>query len=562
MVRTDQDFPLKKGAEMGPHKLKVQSRYFLLVIIFAASVLRLYNLGMQSFWVDEINAYYAAQSLNSGQGLNLLSGFPYGRAPFYTYCVAAVSKITGPGETATRLPSAFFGILGVLAIYLVASKMFDKKTGLVAAAIAAFSNFEVGWSRTAKMYTLLQLFTVSSAYFFLLGFEPKRDSKRYILPALEKKWDISFLWLFVAGVVSAYSYLRIHQLTAVFITGLFAYIFCIAVFKVILSQGRERILNKYFITSMLLIIFTGIAVAAVPWVRTTLRYFLDYTPEWARGAVSARYRFIIPDFIVSAYRFPLGFLFLAGSIIAVFKGNRKGVFSFIVFTFSVFMLTFVFTHRVPAYIFSVYPFFIILSAYFTVWFVEEIKQDSLSRINNSAVMFKKVVSVFIYVSITLLFLISPWIRITLNIPKTEDGKTNMAVTPGEWRDAGRYLSENLKKDDLVISNLPQISSYYLPATNYTLNFSLLDQAKTFKDAFKDGRWVDVYAGVPCIENLNDLIDIVKTKERTWLVLEKYLFDTDAYPPAEIRDHIKNNFKLIYVTKNRSIIIYYVQSPGE
>jgi len=548
-------------SSQGVNRVRYKYWVLLAVILVAASFLRLSHLGRQSFWVDEINAYYASQSLLNGQGLTLASGFPYGRAPLYTYCAAAISMIIGPGEAATRLPSAIFGILGVWLIYVIGARMFDRKTALVAALLLAFSHFAVGWSRTAKMYTLLQFMTLITAYSFLLGFEPKRDKGRlFILRSFEKKWNISFIWIAVTLLLSAYTFLKVHKIFAIFVLGIFVYVLVMALVKLFFSNGKERIFNKYAIVSFTAVVLAAAVFVVFPWVRENLKYYLAYTPEWARGDVSAKYRLLLFDFIMSVYRFPMGALFFAGAILAVFKGSKRGIFSFVLFFFQILMLSFVFTHRVPVYFFNVYPFFIFLIAYVLVWFVNAVASESEIAVKNAdKLRLNNVVSYlkyFISLSLIVVFLISPWIRITLNIPKTEDGKTNMAVTPGEWREAGKYLRENMQNGDLIISNLPQISSFYCPGTDYTINFSLLDQAKTFKDAKRDGRWVDVYGGIPCIENLEDLKEIVSTHKRGWIVLENYLFNTDAYTSGTIRTFITNNFSKVFTTKNQTILIYF------
>jgi len=541
---------------------KDKFRYWIIlaVILAAASFLRLSHLGRQSFWVDEINVYYAAQSFNAGEGLNMPSGFLYGRAPVYTYCAALFSKIIGPGEVATRLPSAIFGILGVWLIYVIGARMFDRKTALVAALLLAFSHFAVGWSRTAKMYTMLQFLTLAVAYSFILGFEPEKGKKRFlILPSIEKKWDFSLIWIAATLLLGAYTFYKVHRIFAIFILGLFVYVLVMAVIKFIFLNGRERFFNKYMLISAAAIILTAAAVIFIPWIRANLKYYLAYTPEWVKGDVGAKYRLLLFDFIMSVYRFPMGALFFAGAVLVIFKGNKRGIFSFILFTFQLFMLSFVFTHRVPMYLFNVYPFFIFLAAYSLVWFVKTASVESENSVKNEIKMRVKKLAPYlrylISLSVAVVFLVSPWMRISLNIPKIEDGKTNMAVTPGEWKAAGKYLRENMQKGDVVISNLPQISSFYCPATDYTLNFGLLRQSMRFKDANKNGRWVDIYEGVPCIENLEDLKKIISTHKSGWIVLEKYLFNTDAYTSGEIREYVKNHFEKPIETKNYSLLIY-------
>jgi hypothetical protein len=123
------------------------------------------------------------------------------------------------------------------------------------------------------------------------------------------------------------------------------------------------------------------------------------------------------------------------------RRKQLGWIPFFSFVIPIFFLSFVFTHRVPAYLFNVYPFFLLIGA-----FGFQNILDSESDILKTDLVFKKtwvkrgILSLFF-----LIFIISPWLRITLNIPFLEDGITNMAVTPEEFREASNYVKENQKR---------------------------------------------------------------------------------------------------------------------
>jgi hypothetical protein len=65
-------------------------------------------------------------------------------------------------ETALRFPSAVFGALTALLIYLLAAELFGAEVGLIAAALWAFDPMAIGFNRIAKEDTFL-------LFFFLLG---------------------------------------------------------------------------------------------------------------------------------------------------------------------------------------------------------------------------------------------------------------------------------------------------------------------------------------------------------------------------------------------------------
>jgi uncharacterized membrane protein len=63
--------------------------------------------------------------------------------------------------------SALFGILCLPVIYKVASQLFDRTTGLLAAGVLALSRFHLEFSQEARMYSLLCLLSLLSIYFFI-----------------------------------------------------------------------------------------------------------------------------------------------------------------------------------------------------------------------------------------------------------------------------------------------------------------------------------------------------------------------------------------------------------
>lgn len=59
------------------------------------------------------------------------------RPPVYPYVLGAVQWVFGEVETAGRLAGALFGVLAVLLVFLIARSLWDERTALVAAAVAA-----------------------------------------------------------------------------------------------------------------------------------------------------------------------------------------------------------------------------------------------------------------------------------------------------------------------------------------------------------------------------------------------------------------------------------------
>lgn len=72
-------------------------------------------------------------------------------------------------ETALRLPSAVFGALTCVLIYLLTAELFGAEVGLIAAALWAFDPAAIGLNRIAKEDTFLVFFFLMANVFWLRG---------------------------------------------------------------------------------------------------------------------------------------------------------------------------------------------------------------------------------------------------------------------------------------------------------------------------------------------------------------------------------------------------------
>ncbi|MCJ7812898.1 glycosyltransferase family 39 protein, partial [bacterium] len=482
----------------------------LMILCICGAFLRFWNLGSQSFWVDEVNALYAAQSWMANGEFTLPSGWVYDRAVIYTFITAFLYKGFGVSEWATRFPSAFFGLLSILISYVLGTKIFNKKVGLLTAFLVAFSHFEVGWSRTAKMYTLLQCFTLVFVYTFIKAFETdSRDQdKIQMMSKLSKstilqrmivflnKSGISPLWLFITGLVFIISYRYVHQLIFFLLGGIFLYFVFFAFINFIDKKGRERIVNKYSIILSSIVLIAGFIWIAFPYLHGAIFFFLSYTPSWATGESSAQDKLALFDFLISSQRFPIAAFFFIGSFQLFSRQSKQGWIPFWFFVCPLFLLSFMFTHRVPTYLFYVYPLFLMISAF---GFVNLLESEMLV-LSNRAILKKKWMKQIITTLLLSVFIISPWFRITLHIPFVEDGVTNLAVTPNEWREASKIVIDSKQEYDIIISSLPQVALYYGLHSDYVLNLASLIQSREQKFFNNTGRVIDIYSGTVCIES--------------------------------------------------------------
>lgn len=165
----------------------------LLLIIIVAAVLRLINLGSGDITgSDEV--FYVFRGLgmldfdNSpaqpsvwelleqrGAGLPAWARLSFSDHPPLIFLVENISmKVFGENNSAFRLPSAILGIASVYLLYLIARRIFNEKTAIVAAAVYAVTLNAVYISRLALQEAAVILFLLLSTWLFLKALDNDR----------------------------------------------------------------------------------------------------------------------------------------------------------------------------------------------------------------------------------------------------------------------------------------------------------------------------------------------------------------------------------------------------
>lgn len=153
-------------------------KYFLVIIILVAFILRFYKLGEvpPSLYWDEASLGYNAFSIlktardEHGKFLPATNFAAFGdyKPPGYIYTAVPSVAVFGLNEFAVRFPSAFFGVLTVLVTYFLTKKLFEKENvALLAAALLAISPWHLQLSRGAFEGNLALFFSSLGIYFFL-----------------------------------------------------------------------------------------------------------------------------------------------------------------------------------------------------------------------------------------------------------------------------------------------------------------------------------------------------------------------------------------------------------
>ena len=179
-------------------RLSKRDLALLLILILLGASLRLYNLGGQGLWWDEMFTLLIASGEASDQlgpcfrrecedkiivmsvkdFRDFLSETPAVRfsvvrdvyrhepshPPLYYMVVNMFLALLGTSEFALRLPSALFGIMTIPFVFLLGKRFFSTEVGMVAASLFAFAPNEVYFAQEARMYSMVLFLTVISTW--------------------------------------------------------------------------------------------------------------------------------------------------------------------------------------------------------------------------------------------------------------------------------------------------------------------------------------------------------------------------------------------------------------
>jgi 4-amino-4-deoxy-L-arabinose transferase-like glycosyltransferase len=111
--------------------------------------------------------------------------------PGYYLLMLAWTRIFGAGIESLRLPSAIFGILSILLVFILGAQEKNRNAGLLAALLLALNGHQVFWSQLAKNYVLSEFVGLAATVMLLLAL---RGGK------WERWFQLMYLALLLAGV--------------------------------------------------------------------------------------------------------------------------------------------------------------------------------------------------------------------------------------------------------------------------------------------------------------------------------------------------------------------------
>jgi 4-amino-4-deoxy-L-arabinose transferase-like glycosyltransferase len=155
-------------------KIKKKNAIIILAFILLGAFFLRVNpiLEMKDYWYDE--AFTGILLKHSWGEMNQMI-FDDVHPPLYYWLVKPWAAMFDYSPAGIRSFSALIGILSISSLYWIGSKMFDRRAGLLAASLAAFSPFAIQYSQEARMYELFGFLMIWATWFF---YKALKENKR------------------------------------------------------------------------------------------------------------------------------------------------------------------------------------------------------------------------------------------------------------------------------------------------------------------------------------------------------------------------------------------------
>jgi hypothetical protein len=138
--------------------------FCLAAVVVLGTYVRVWHLGRADFGVDELYQVFAASALRQHGDLTLPSGSRYGRGVDVTYMIRAVFDVAGESAAAARLPSALFGVAGLLLFVAILWVIAGPWVAVVGGLFLALYPEAVKQSREVRFYTYQTMWGVAALY--------------------------------------------------------------------------------------------------------------------------------------------------------------------------------------------------------------------------------------------------------------------------------------------------------------------------------------------------------------------------------------------------------------
>lgn len=170
-------------------------RVLLASALICGVFLRFWNLGGESFWLDEV---FSARIVD-GPVWEIVDRIPPDKPPL-DYFLQALASPLGEPEFSHRLPAAVAGVLAMMGLTILGGLLGGERLALVTGMVAALNPYLVYYSQEARPYSVFLALTVVQMTCLVLWLRGGAR-RRWLLPALILAISAALVYTLYAGLV-------------------------------------------------------------------------------------------------------------------------------------------------------------------------------------------------------------------------------------------------------------------------------------------------------------------------------------------------------------------------
>lgn len=297
--KKEEEYVIESVGDLNPSNLGnviLKNRYaqILLLLLVAGFVLRFFNLGFNSLWLDEATTLTYAVKSYAQIWSSVVNEF---HPPLF-YWIEHFMLTFGDSEFVLRFMPALFGALAIPVFYLIGREVVNREVGIITALLVTVSPFQIYYSQDARSYTMILLFFSVSLLAYI-----------YALKSRETKWWIIF------GIASAIAFWAHYY--AIIGTG-------VIILHAIATNYKEILKNSSFRKGFLISI-AAFVIISIPLLLLIYERYLALSasaPTYGVLGLSLIYSSIIS---FSGFEWWTGVLFVILFIIGIFYLYKKDI---------------------------------------------------------------------------------------------------------------------------------------------------------------------------------------------------------------------------------------------
>jgi 4-amino-4-deoxy-L-arabinose transferase-like glycosyltransferase len=426
-----------------------KSYWIIIVLILIGGFYRLYDLGHDSYWIDESYTVLSAKNIGTYGVPQFDSGVHYNRALLQEYSLFVIGLIFGYGHVAMRILSALAGTLLIFIVFMFVRRYHDEITALIAAGLITFSYFMIAWSRQARMYIFVALFAVLAVYYYFAFLEKKRGR------------DLLFMLLFL---IIGYTF---NPIIAVVLLGIVIHYFIVRGKKAVIDLKKLYLSNKIVFTFVSLILIAAFVYFIVGFL-LSLTFEKNYLNAYQYFLLSSQYYILF---------------FAVIGLFSVKKMFNRNLFYLLTIFIAFISASFVISDLNFRYLFIAMPFLLVLASEGIVYLFG-IYESRLYKIG-------------VIIVIAAVFIVSGYAFLPQNSYALERG------TPQPpFEDAYNFV-KNIEGNYTLIVTQPAIAELYFKKADYWL--AIPYENKGLEYLYNSTTGIEVYSGVQTIDSDDKLL---------------------------------------------------------